>query len=304
MAVDRWRMRSLPSRWNGWKRRSTSSGGITGSGVAHRDARASGASSRGDLDPASADVVAQRVVDEVGDQALDEARVAGWPVAGASARRSWMSRRSASSWRLQDDAPRRARRDRTTAHRSTPRSLVARVSRASIRRSCWLAELRAPARSSIAGSRRRRRGRRARPAGAVRCPASGVRSSWEALATKWRCDSNDASSRPKRSSSVRPSSVSSSSGPSRSSRRWRFVAEISWAAVVIARSGRRNLPASHQATASATAAAISAISAGPTSKWCATRPAGRPPTTPRGSPHLAAADQRSGARAAPRPAGR
>ena len=37
----------------------------------------------------------------------------------------------------------------------------------------------------------------------VRCPASGVRSSWEALATKWRCDSKEASSRPKRSSRVR-----------------------------------------------------------------------------------------------------
>jgi len=49
----------------------------------------------------------------------------------------------------------------------------------------------------------------------VRWPASGVRSSCEAFATKWRCDSNEASRRPKRSSSVLPSSLSSSSGPSR-----------------------------------------------------------------------------------------
>ena len=67
----------------------------------------------------------------------------------------------------------------------------------------------------VAGGAQRRRarrpGRRSATCSTVRSAASGVRSSWAALATKCRCDSNDASSRANRSFSVSPSSANSSS---------------------------------------------------------------------------------------------
>ena len=80
----------------------------------------------------------------------------------------------------------------------------------------------------------------------VRSAVRGVRSSWEALATKCRCASNAASRRPNRSSRVSPSSLSSSSGPSRARRSCRLVEEILRAVRVMVRMGRSILPATSQ----------------------------------------------------------
>ena len=158
----------------------------------------------------------------------------------------WTPRRSASCRRLCDDVcGELGEVERLPALRPRARSWRASAARRSAAPAGSTA--RAPPRRSRAAPAASASGSASATCSRVRWPASGVRSSWEALATNWRWDSNDASRRPNRSSSVRPSSVSSSSGPSRLSRRSRLVAEISWAAVVIARSGRRNLPASHQA---------------------------------------------------------
>jgi hypothetical protein len=62
----------------------------------------------------------------------------------------------------------------------------------------------------------------------------GVRRSWDALATKRRWASNDASNLANRSSRVSPSSFSSSCGPGRARRSCRLLAEIRRAAAVIA----------------------------------------------------------------------
>ena len=78
---------------------------------------------------------------------------------------------------------------------------------------------------------------------------SGVRSSCEALATNWRCASNEASRRPSSSSKVSPSSRSSSLGPSSARRSCRLEAESSRAAVVITCSGRSTRPASNHPSA-------------------------------------------------------
>jgi hypothetical protein len=90
---------------------------------------------------------------------------------------------------------------------------------------------------------------------------SGVRSSWEALAMKFRCAWNDASSRPNRSSSVWPSSVNSSPRPRTPSRRCRLLAEMSRAVVMIERSGRTKRPAISQPAAREITAAITRTAA-------------------------------------------
>ena len=204
--------RSAPRRWNGWNSRSTSSAGITGPGVADREPAAT-ADGR-DLDAAAADVVAHGVVDEVRDQALDQAWVAG--DGGRVERRcdaDATPRRPPPRWSRTTSRAMSARS--TGSPCSMPRSLLASVSSASIRRSCCGAE----GEHLLAGRPQGVGGRvgvgegdlRAGSAAAV----SGVRSSWEALATKCRCDSNDVSSRPNRSSRVAPSSVNSSSAAGR-----------------------------------------------------------------------------------------
>ena len=60
----------------------------------------------------------------------------------------------------------------------------------------------------------------------LRSAEMGVRSSWEALATKCRCASNAVSSRGNRSSRVSPRSLNSSCGPARARRSCRLVEEI------------------------------------------------------------------------------
>ena len=88
--------------------------------------------------------------------------------------------------------------------RAMPRSLPASVSSASISFSCCR-----PSRSASSQATRSdatlASGSRSATCSTVRSAASGVRSSWAALATKCRCDSNDASSRENRSFSVWPS---------------------------------------------------------------------------------------------------
>ena len=124
----------------------------------------------------------------------------------------------------------------TGSRRVTPRSLVARASSAWTSRSwcpprasaSWQAERRVSA--SASGSARV-------TSSSVRRPASGVRSSWEALATKCRWASKEAWSRANRSSRMAPSSVSSSAGAPRSRRRCRLPAEMAVAVAVMARSG-------------------------------------------------------------------
>ena len=66
---------------------------------------------------------------------------------------------------------------------------------------------------------------------------------------KCRCDSNDASRRANRSSSVSPSSVNSSPWPRTPSRRCRLLAEMSLAVVMIERNGRTNRPPISQPSA-------------------------------------------------------
>ena len=73
---------------------------------------------------------------------------------------------------------------------------------------------------------------------------------------KCRCAWNDASSRANSPSSVWPSSVNSSPRPRTPSRRCRLLAEMSRAAVMIARSGRTKQPAISQPTASENTAMI------------------------------------------------
>ena len=72
----------------------------------------------------------------------------------------------------------------------------------------------------------------------VRISVSGVRSSWEALATNRRWLANAASSRASIASKVSASSLSSSGGPASASRWPRFSWEAACAAVVTAVSGR------------------------------------------------------------------
>ena len=80
----------------------------------------------------------------------------------------------------------------------------------------------------------------------LRSAVRGVRSSWEALATKCRCASKAAARRANRSSRVSPRRLNSSSARSRASRSCRLVAEILRAVAVMVRMGRSILPATSQ----------------------------------------------------------
>ena len=86
----------------------------------------------------------------------------------------------------------------------------------------------------------------------VRMIASGVRSSCEAWATKWRWLANAPSRRPSMPSKVSASSRSSSAGPCRSIRSPRFSPDTRRAVAVISRSGRSARPASSQPVTTAT----------------------------------------------------
>ena len=127
----------------------------------------------------------------------------------------------------------------------SPRWVCASVSSASISRSCC--SLAASARPQAACSEATLDcGSASATSISVRCRASGVRSSCEALATNCRCASNAASSRARSASKVSASSFSSSSGPVRASRSCRLLAEVCCAAAVMVRSGRSTRPATTQ----------------------------------------------------------
>ncbi len=102
----------------------------------------------------------------------------------------------------------------------------------------------------------------------ARTAVSGVRSSWDALATKRRWASNAPSSRPSRPSIVSASSRSSSGGPPIDSRRLRFASEISWVVVVIVRSGCRTRPATTHPSAVEMSAISARAMADSMMSWC------------------------------------
>ncbi len=95
--------------------------------------------------------------------------------------------------------------------------------------------------------------------------ASGVRSSWEALATNRRCAVNDSSSRPSSSSMVSARSLTSSAGPVTARRRSRLSAEMRRVTAVMSRSGRRTRLASTRPSSTETTAITTSASSEPTS---------------------------------------
>ncbi len=134
-----------------------------------------------------------------------------------------------------------------------PPSPLARVSSASRRRCWWMPD----SRSSWPVVRHCWMvvpGLRSATCSRVRSRVSGVRSSWEALATKCRWEAKEVSRRASRSLRVPASSLNSSSGPARVSRSCRLVAEIRRAVAVMVRTGRSTRPATSQPRAKASAA--------------------------------------------------
>ncbi len=258
------RIRWLPSCWKGWKRRSTSSGGITvpvfftvmlarpAVVVVAISIQPPAALWRRALSTRFATRLATRF---------------GSPAAGAVASvvPTWMPRRWASWWRARTKFPAMSARSKGSRC-SIPRSLLASVSSASMRRSCcspsastsWQVDRNVSAVASGSASATWSR---------VRSAVSGVRSSCEALATKCRCDANDVWSRSNRSSSVAASSLNSSSRPLRLRRRCRLLAEMSRAVAVMVRRGRRNRPAISQPSTSETTTMTASPTAEAVSSW-------------------------------------
>ena len=241
-----WRSRSLPTCWNGWKSRSISAVGIIGPVLLTVMVARPGADVVETSTRPSCDVVAHCVVDEVRHQPLDEywgrrlrGRQRGWC-------RSGCPRRSASCLRPTRTVS--AMLARSNGSHSSDASLAGRESEECVDEPfLLLAE-----RERLFAGRAKAvgvgvRDRRGQPASSVRCPASGVRSSWEAFATKWRWASKDGFEPPEEVVEGLAEFGELVVGPSSSRRRCRFVAEISRAVVVMVRSGRRNRPAIHQA---------------------------------------------------------
>jgi hypothetical protein len=187
--------------------------------------------------------VADGVLDQVGDQALQQARS---PATGAPPSTELTRSPSRSASGRATDSASAAASDRSTGSLALSwRSLRASVSRPSISRS--LRSLASRTRSAIARSSA---GLVSRSASAtstsVRVMARGVRSSWEALATKRRWVSKAVSSRASIWSKVSASSFSSSSGPCRLIRSCRVLPSSRLAVAVIACSGRSTRPATSQ----------------------------------------------------------
>ena len=212
-------------------------GGITGAGVADREAGP--AATVADLDPAAVGCCGARRCRPGSPPGSRPGAGRRRPAAGASAVSTGCPRRSASGARLARTTVRVTRRGRPARRRSTPRSLVARVSSASISRS-WLAEGQhlLAGRGSVSAVAS---GSASATWSSARSAVSGVRSSWEALATKWRCDSKDSFSRPNRSSRVVAELGELVVGAGRGRAGGAGCsAEMSRAVAVIVRSGRRN----------------------------------------------------------------
>ena len=96
----------------------------------------------------------------------------------------------------------------------------------------------------------------------------GVRSSWDALATKRRWLANAASRRSSISSKVSASSFSSPGGPRNATRSSRFVCEARRAASVTAWRGRRARPATSQPSTAETTAMPASAASDVTSRLC------------------------------------
>ena len=180
------------SRRNGSNSDGTSSGGISGPPLATSMNAMPVAGAGRHLDPAVRDVVPDRVVDQVGDQPLDQHRIAqGGPGPRAACTvtgRARMAGAAASSASSASTATSSGSRG------PVPRSLRASVSSASISASARSAAWRTSTAiaSSCAGVRP---GLASVTSIAVRITVSGVRSSCEALATKRRWLAKAASSR-------------------------------------------------------------------------------------------------------------
>ena len=239
--------RSSPSRWNGWNSRPSSPGGITGPLLVTRT------TARPAAVPVSISAHPPGTLCLIAFPTRFATRLSasrGSPSAGAgpslvSILTSWVT------------AAATAARSKGSG-REMPRSLPASVSSASISFSCC----RPSCRTSSQAARRvpaLASGSPSATCSTVRSAASGVRSSWAALATKCRCDSNEASSRANRSFRVCPSLLNSSSRRPVRSRRLRFVAEMSRAAATIACSGRSRRPASSQPNPSEAPTAIASV---------------------------------------------
>ena len=245
---SRWaRTRSSPSRWKGWNSRSSSPGGITGPLLATRSTARPAAVpvSISAQPPGTLCLIAfpTRLVTR-----LSASR--GSPSAGAGPSLASI----VTSWVTVAATTARSK----GSGREMPRSLPASVSSASISFSCC----RPSCRTSSQAARRvsvLAAGSPSATCSTARSAASGVRSSWAALATKCRCDSNDASSRANRSLRVWPSLLNSSSRRPVRSRRLRLVAEMSRAAATIPCSGRSRRPASSQPNPSEAATAIASV---------------------------------------------
>ena len=192
-----------PSRWNGWPSRATCSGSRTGPPVSTTSSAACSASTRRYPDPAAVVVVGDRVVDRRCRPSGPAARRCRGSRRRAAPRRgpsaAWpRCRRRGSRQRLRDQR-RRRRPGRGRRARRAARGPASRKPSSS-----W------STRSSSVRSRSGERDRLRRTGSGfatatssdARIVASGVRSSWEALATNRRWAANDASSRSSSSSMV------------------------------------------------------------------------------------------------------
>ena len=102
----------------------------------------------------------------------------------------------------------------------------------------------------------------------ARIVASGVRSSWEALATNRRCAANAPPGVPAARRSCRRGPSARRRGPSTASRSCRLSAEIRRVLAVITRSGRSTRPATTQPAATDTTAITPSAIAEPSRYWC------------------------------------
>src|SRR5581483_766076 len=233
--------RSLPRRRNGSNSPSTSAASITGPVLATASRTSPGSAPR----PVS---TSSRPPDALCRMAFSiklparRPSSAPSPVVGAGSKRPSVSTPAAAAW---------ASASRASPARSTgPRTAGPRSERASRRRPSISALLRSVAWRTISAIRRSSSGGASGSARAtstsVRMIDSGVRSSWEALATKRFWLSNAASRRPSMASKVSASSFSSSSGPSRPMRSWRFSSDRRRAVAVMRCRGWSTRPAMAQ----------------------------------------------------------
>jgi hypothetical protein len=164
--------------------------------------------------------------------------------AEAQVTRSSTSRAPASR-AVRETAARRQSARSAGSRRTSPRWLRARVispsSRASVRSTPSITTRPISRRRSSSASESA-----SATSASVRIMVSGVRSSWLALATKRRCESNASAKRSSMPSTVSARRRTSSAGPSSSMRSSRRSPETRSAVAVIRRRGASARPASHQ----------------------------------------------------------